>query len=28
MILMAENSEGKLTFVQPAETFGNGSVVR
>jgi methionyl-tRNA synthetase len=28
MILMAENSEGKLTFVQPAETFSNGSVVR
>ncbi|TZF85950.1 methionine--tRNA ligase (plasmid) [Pedobacter sp. BS3] len=28
MILMAENSEGKLTFVQPAEKFEAGSVVR
>ncbi|MGV8879364.1 MAG: methionine--tRNA ligase [Sphingobacteriaceae bacterium] len=28
MILMAENSDGKLTFVQPADAFGNGSVVR
>jgi len=25
---MAENSEGKLTFVQPAEKFEAGSVVR
>jgi len=28
MILMAENSEGKLTFVAPAENFENGSVIR
>lgn len=28
MILMAENSEGKLSFVAPAEEFPNGSVVR
>jgi methionyl-tRNA synthetase len=28
MILMAEDSEGKLTFVQPATKFENGSVVR
>nr|WP_294900837.1 methionine--tRNA ligase [uncultured Pedobacter sp.] len=28
MILMAENSEGKLTFVAPKEEFGVGSVVR
>jgi len=28
MILMAENPEGKLTFVQPGETFPNGSVIR
>jgi methionyl-tRNA synthetase len=28
MILMAENSEGKLTFVAPSTGFENGSVVR
>ncbi len=28
MILMAENAEGKLTFVAPVEGFANGSVVR
>ena len=28
MILMAENSEGKLSFVAPADNFNNGSVVR
>jgi len=28
MILMAENSEGKLTFVAPAEKFQEGSVIR
>ena len=28
MILMAENSEGKLTFVAPAEKFEAGSVIR
>jgi methionyl-tRNA synthetase len=28
MILMAENSEGKLSFVSPAEDFHNGSVIR
>ena len=28
MILMAENSEGKLCFVSPTEAFGNGSEVR
>ncbi|HEY0667498.1 MAG TPA: methionine--tRNA ligase [Sphingobacteriaceae bacterium] len=28
MILMAENSEGKLSFVAPLETFSNGSVIR
>ncbi|MBK0384536.1 methionine--tRNA ligase [Pedobacter sp. SD-b] len=28
MILMAENSDGKLTFVAPKEEFGVGSVVR
>lgn len=28
MILMAENSEGKLSFVTPAENFQNGAVVR
>jgi methionyl-tRNA synthetase len=28
MILMAENSEGKLSFVTPAEGFQNGSTVR
>ena len=28
MILMAENKEGKLCFVSPAEAFENGSVIR
>jgi len=28
MILMAENSDGKLTFVAPTQEFGVGSVVR
>ncbi len=28
MILMAENSEGKLSFVSPVEDFNNGSVIR
>jgi methionyl-tRNA synthetase len=28
MILMAENSDGKLSFVAPAENLANGSVVR
>ncbi|MET3503813.1 methionyl-tRNA synthetase [Mucilaginibacter rubeus] len=28
MILMAENSEGKLTFVAPTEDFHNGAVIR
>ncbi|RZL37414.1 MAG: methionine--tRNA ligase, partial [Pedobacter sp.] len=28
MILMAEDSEGKLTFVAPSAKFENGSVVR
>ena len=28
MILMAENIDGKLTFVAPVEGFANGSVVR
>ncbi|MDB5111687.1 MAG: methionine--tRNA ligase, partial [Mucilaginibacter sp.] len=28
MILMAENAEGKLTFVSPDDDFHNGSVVR
>ncbi|MBS1504039.1 MAG: methionine--tRNA ligase subunit beta, partial [Bacteroidetes bacterium] len=28
MILMAEDSEGKLTFVSPQDPFNNGSVVR
>ena len=28
MILMAENAEGKLAFVQPNEDFHNGSVIR
>lgn len=28
MILMAEDAEGKLTFVQPADDLHNGSVVR
>jgi len=28
MILMAENAEGKLTFVAPVDDFNNGSVVR
>jgi len=28
MILMAEDAEGKLTFVSPTTKFGNGSVVR
>lgn len=28
MILMAENSEGKLSFVAPVEDFNNGSVIR
>lgn len=28
MILMAENSEGKLSFVAPSATFSNGSVIR
>ncbi|CAN5367267.1 methionine--tRNA ligase [soil metagenome] len=28
MILMAENAEGKLSFVSPADEFHNGSVVR
>ncbi len=28
MILMAENSEGKLTFVAPKDEFPNGSVIR
>ena len=28
MILMAENQEGKLTFVAPVEGFANGSVIR
>lgn len=28
MILMAENSEGKLTFVSPVDQFAEGSVIR
>jgi len=28
MILMAENNEGKLCFVEPSEAFGNGSEIR
>lgn len=28
MILMAENPDGKLTFVQPSEQFDNGSEIR
>ncbi|RKD17291.1 methionine--tRNA ligase [Pelobium manganitolerans] len=28
MILMAENSDGKLTFVTPTQTFAPGSVIR
>ena len=28
MILMAENAEGKLSFVAPADDFNNGSVIR
>jgi methionyl-tRNA synthetase len=28
MILMAENSEGKLCFVSPSEDFHNGCVVK
>jgi len=28
MILMAEDEEGKLTFVSPKEGWPNGSVVR
>jgi methionyl-tRNA synthetase len=28
MILMAENAEGKLTFVSPGEGMHNGSVIR
>ncbi len=28
MILMAENAEGKLVFVQPSETFQNGAMVK
>jgi methionyl-tRNA synthetase len=28
MILMAENAEGKLTFVAPVDEFTNGSVIR
>jgi methionyl-tRNA synthetase len=28
MILMAEDSEGKLSFVSPADDLHNGSVVR
>ncbi|WP_293786455.1 methionine--tRNA ligase [uncultured Pedobacter sp.] len=28
MILMAENAEGKLTFVAPAEKFQEGSIIR
>jgi methionyl-tRNA synthetase len=28
MILMAENAEGKLTFVAPGEGMHNGSVIR
>ena len=28
MILMAENAEGKLAFVQPTEDFHNGAVIR
>jgi methionyl-tRNA synthetase len=28
MILMAENSEGKLSFVAPTEDFHNGAVIR
>ena len=28
MILMAENSEGKLSFVATPETFTNGSIIR
>lgn len=28
MILMAEDSSGKLVFVSPSETFGNGFIVR
>ncbi|HOW31517.1 MAG TPA: methionine--tRNA ligase [Bacteroidales bacterium] len=28
MILMAENSEGKLCFVEPSEPFGSGSEIR
>lgn len=28
MILMAENSEGKLSFVSPVDDFHNGSVIR
>ncbi|RZJ89447.1 MAG: methionine--tRNA ligase subunit beta, partial [Chryseobacterium sp.] len=28
MILMAENSEGKLTFVAPVDRFTEGSIIR
>jgi methionyl-tRNA synthetase len=28
MILMAENNEGKLSFVAPIDDFNNGSVIR
>jgi methionyl-tRNA synthetase len=28
MILMAENADGKLTFVAPVEKFSAGSVIR
>ena len=28
MILMSENSDGKLTFVAPVQTHANGSIVR
>jgi methionyl-tRNA synthetase len=28
MILMSENSDGKLTFVAPLQNHANGSVVR
>jgi len=28
MILMAEDADGKLTFVSPSDNIGNGSSVR
>jgi methionyl-tRNA synthetase len=28
MILMSENSDGKLTFVAPVESHSNGSVIK